>query len=477
MDYQLLFAIIFFVALSVYLYFNRSKLYREGVFPIFYMLMLKTSLGLKQMDKYSKKYSKFLDILSKVGVFVGFLGMFVMAGTLIYYLVKALLVPSVASGVQLVLPFKVKGTFYVPFFYWLSCLVVIVFVHEFSHGVIARLHKIPIKSSGLAVMSILIPLVPAAFVEPDEKKLSKKDKMKQLSVFAAGPFSNLIIALFCVILLFGVFRPVNSLVYTNDAVYITDVMANYSANASGIKSGDKFVSINGVEIKSIQNISYALKDNHPGDVIEVITFDESNIPASGFIEGLSGINNDTLSKLDSVIKALKVVKNNNQTVYYDSNGENFDLSVRSSSNSDSSYLGYLELRIAIDDSLISKLGNEYGNTIHYVNLSSNPSNSSSPYLGVYLSEVYGLKSGFSQHPLLFKVYDWIATFVYWLFLLNLGVGLFNLAPLGIVDGGRMLHVGLLYFLPKKRAQNVWKVISLFFLFIVISLLIIGFIFA
>ena len=77
--------------------------------------------------------------------------------------------PAASSGVGLVLPFKAKGVFYVPFFYWIISIFVIAVVHEFSHGLIARANNIKVKSSGFAFLALLVPIIPAAFVEPDEK--------------------------------------------------------------------------------------------------------------------------------------------------------------------------------------------------------------------------------------------------------------------------------------------------------------------
>jgi membrane-associated protease RseP (regulator of RpoE activity) len=61
-------------------------------------------------------------------------------------------------------------------------------------------------------------------------------------------------------------------------------------------------------------------------------------------------------------------------------------------------------------------------------------------------------------------------------LLNLGIGLFNLVPLGPVDGGRMLRLVLHKFFEKKRADKIWKNISVFFLTIILINILAGFIF-
>ena len=50
---------------------------------------------------------------------------------------------------------------------------------------------------------------------------------------------------------------------------------------------------------------------------------------------------------------------------------------------------------------------------------------------------------------------------FWLWVVSWGVGLFNLLPLGPVDGGRMLLTGLTAVMhDKKKAQKYWSIVSL-----------------
>lgn len=389
MEIELIAALIFFAILGIILIINRKKISNEGIFPLFYISMFKTSIGLKAMDKGAKKYKKILLILSRIGIVVGFLGMIFISGMLIYYLVKTILNPSIPSGVQVVLPFRVKGTFYVPFFYWITCLTIIAFVHEFAHGVIARLHNVKIKSSGIAFLSVLVPVVPAAFVEPDDESLKKKSKSKQLGVYAAGPFSNIILAIIAILFILFLFRPVNDAIYSQNGVLITSVQDGFSAQLAGVGYDEIIKGVNSEKINTIQNLTDVLLQYDVGDNI----------------------------------------------------------------------------------SLITNLG-EYN-----ITLSANPNNNSISYLGVMLQEHYSLNGNLGNYGWFFKIYDWIAGLFVWLFLLNLGVGLFNLAPLGIADGGRMLQVGLYYFFPKNKvkADKIWKVISMIFLIIVLALIFSGFI--
>ena len=168
MDVQLIAGIAFVILLSIILYLGRKKIELQKIlFPIIYFAIFRTKLGIKKMDSLSKRYPKFWGWFGTAGIIIGFLGMAVIAWLLIDNLIKIIISPAAVPGVSLVLPFKVKGTFFVPFFYLIISIFIIAVVHEFCHGVIARRYNMHIKSSGFAVLGIIFPIIPAAFVEPD----------------------------------------------------------------------------------------------------------------------------------------------------------------------------------------------------------------------------------------------------------------------------------------------------------------------
>ncbi len=74
-----------------------------------------------------------------------------------------------------------------PIYVWGAFLVILV-VHEFSHGALMKRTKVKIKNVGLVLLGVL-PV--GAFVEPDEKQLRKVSERKQLRVYAIGPASNI----------------------------------------------------------------------------------------------------------------------------------------------------------------------------------------------------------------------------------------------------------------------------------------------
>jgi len=375
----------------LFLYANRKKIVIQKIlFPFLYFAMYRTKLGLKLMDSMAKKHPKLLKYLAYAGIIIGFLGMAFISFTLIQNIYKVITATTTVAGVALVLPLKVKGSFYVPFFYWIISIFLLALVHEFSHGIIARLYKIKIKSSGLAFLNILIPVIPAAFVEPDEKELRKKPKMQQLSIFAAGPFSNIIFA-FVVLAIMGlVMAPVSNAVFDYNGVLVTGFTPEnetFPAEVAGITENELIVRVDNVPISTVENFTEIMQNKTPGETIFITT----NV------------------------------------------------------------------------------------TNYNITLAESPENESKGYLGVLLIQNQEIKENILQKygKILPDVFIWFVGLFYWLYVLNLGIGLFNLVPLGPIDGGRMLQLLMHKLFKKKKGDKVWKAIS----FIFLSLIVINILFA
>ena len=97
-------------------------------------------------------------------------------------------------------------------------------------------------------------------------------------------------------------------------------------------------------------------------------------------------------------------------------------------------------------------------------LASNPSDERSPFLGVneIKNEVVPTSNTFW-----YRLTKKLGGFMLWLFLLSFGIGIFNLLPLPIVDGGRMSQVFLQKWKGNKKG-NFWYVkVSMFFLLLLL----------
>jgi len=294
--------------------------------------------------------------------------------TFIKNLIQVITAPSITGGVALVLPIEAKGIFYVPLVYWLLSIAIVVVVHEGGHGIIALVNKIPIKKTGLAVLGVIVPLIPAAFVEINEKVLQKKSVQKQLAVFAAGPLFNIVLA---ALLIPGFFLagPFIDNLYTYQGVEVKDLLVDYDVFNSNLQ-GAVITQLDNQVITSRDDFSRFLGELKPGDTVQVHT--------------------------DSFTEA--------------------------------------------------------------VVLGQHPSLPESAYMGVIIEDAKQL-----TNPSFFtNSVVWFYGLYMWVLILNLGVGLFNLIPIGPIDGGRMLQASLLHFTQEKHAKVMWKTVSFTLLFVVLS---------
>ena len=126
-DIQTIAAIIFLAVLTLFVYLKRKNLDTKQIIPhVLYFSMYRTTWGIKLMDAWAKRYRKFTVYLGYFGILVCFLGMALISYSLVQNIVHLLTKPEAAPGVGLVLPFKAKGVFFVPFFYWIIAIFVII---------------------------------------------------------------------------------------------------------------------------------------------------------------------------------------------------------------------------------------------------------------------------------------------------------------------------------------------------------------
>ncbi len=387
MSTELIALIVFILLMSVFLIVKRKNVeIQKIIFPLFYFILYKTKIGIGLMEKIALKYRKTIEYVSYAGIIVGFIGMAAISFLLCSNLYKAIITPSAMPAVGLVLPIKVKGTFFVPFFYWIISILVIATVHEFSHGIVARKIGLKIKSSGFAFLAILLPVIPAAFVEPDEKKLKTKSCRQQLAVFAAGPFSNLILGG----IILGIFLlaapPIVERIYDFQGVQVLDVTNASPAFNAGVSINETITGVDGKNVTYTEDFINLMSNKSAGDKILLKT-----------------------DKKDYEIALGKNPKNNQ------------------------SYLGVsLSQKAEFNKNLVKKIGTFI------------------PSAAI-----------------------WIIGLLYWLYLLNLGIGIFNLVPVGPIDGGRMLQLVFRKIL-KKKGDKYFKAISMIMLIVIVANLLIGF---
>jgi len=304
-----------------------------------------------------------LNWLGYFGTGIGFLGMifilYVLIKGVINLIISPVTIPTVTPllpGIQLA-----PGIPVLSFWHWIIGILIIACIHEFSHGLYARLNKVPLKSSGFAFIGPLL----AAFVEPNEKVMSKKRKRKQMHILVAGPLSNIITGILFFTIGTLVLTPIVSSGLEFQGLTVVSLTNNSTLNTTNI-TGETIIAIDGVALKNSTAIESILLSKNPGDTVNLRT-----------------------------------------------------------------------------------LNNGYN-----VSLSQSESNSSKASLGIYASAYYG------HIPPGVKVGFWFIELFFWLYVISLGVGLFNLLPLGPVDGGRMFYVASLAIFKKERnAKKVYKIMT------------------
>ncbi|MDO8511250.1 MAG: site-2 protease family protein [Nanoarchaeota archaeon] len=377
------FIIIFYLLVIAFIAFNWKRIEKQAKIIFLY----RSKFGLRWMDYVSTKFREWIVLFGYIGMGAGFVGLVIISYVLISNLYQLITKPAAVSGVSLVLPgVNVPGLGVLPFWYWLIAIFCIAVIHEFSHGIVARAHKIDVKNTGIVFFGPIL----GAFVEPDEKKLRKQQDIVQYSVLAAGSFSNIVLAILALLLLNFAFMPLQKMMAEPVGVSFDAYTNNtFPAAEAGIKPGTIITGINDQKTENFRQFSEELSSYHPGESITINTA-EKDYP---------------------------------------------------------------------------------------LKLAANPDNPKKSFLGVFnVKNKFNIKENY-QHgigKILYHFLEWftgmgsgLPGFLGWLWLLSMGIGLFNLLPLPIVDGGRMAQVFLHKLKGPEKGERWYHKVSLFFLLVLL----------
>ncbi len=262
LDINLVSIIIFYSLIVILIILFRKKL----TISYYISYLYKTKVGIKTMGRIANRFPRFFKVMGYIGVVVGFIGMISMLGFLLFNFIKMLVFPvDAAPAVALVIPgVRIPGSsFFVPFWYGISALFFIIMIHEFSHGILSRVHNIKVKSSGIGMFLIF----PLAFVEPDEKSLSRSTKGKQLSILAAGSFSNILMAFAAILLTAFVLVPWYSSTVDFNGIEVEKITEGLPADIAGVEPGAVITSVDGVSIVDVSDFTEFMKDVEVGETI------------------------------------------------------------------------------------------------------------------------------------------------------------------------------------------------------------------
>ena len=245
--------------LAVY-YLNRSKWFeKHGMSLMGPMVMWKTRKGRDMIDRIARR--------ERVWSFYGKLSLWICAGAMITIMTlliwEATIVSQVETAPSPELILGIPGINpVIPLWYGILGLLVAIVVHELSHGILTRLGKMKLVSLG--VLFFVFPV--GAFVEPDEAELQRTTRMKRAKVFAAGPASNLLLAL----VVLGIFSGLmmSSLQPVHEGALATGVVEGSPAYYADIPQTSVLVSVGGFSVASPDDVD-SLTGIEPGTNVTV----------------------------------------------------------------------------------------------------------------------------------------------------------------------------------------------------------------
>ncbi len=462
--YDLALLAIFVVFISIFLYLKRKNVKKEGL-----MLLYKTSIGLKIIDRIGKKYRKTLNILGYISIGLGFLLMLAMLyffGKILWVyifqsqIVKLIKIPPIVPLIPY-LPQIFKLSFLPPFYfiYWIIIIAIVAISHEFSHGIFAANKKVKIKSTGFGFFPFFLPVFLAAFVELDEKRMEKKKILPQMAILSAGTFANVITG----ILFFGVMVLFFTLSFApSGAIYDT-----YTYSAIGIAG---ISSINGMPVENA-------------------TYDKILSSINGTALSEIKINNTTYLVTESFLK--QQANSKEYILVYDdapavkANLSSIILKINGVDVKSRDDIGKELLKYKPDEKItITALDN--GITKDYeIILAQNPENKSLPYLGIgflnqqssgifkgIISKISSFRSPHTYYTPNFGAAEFIYDLLWWLVLICFSVALVNMLPVGIFDGGRFFYLAMFALTKSKvKAKKIFSAVTYLFLFLLLVIMI------
>lgn len=224
----------------------RKRLEGNGNLKLYpFFMILRTKRLVSFFDKVAQAAPLLWRTVSNIGLAVGF-GLMAFA---IYFLTRNLGVYLFAPqqvGVQhIVIPLIIGVTIRLEHFpYMLLAFALVLITHEGMHGLVARLERVKLKSTGVFLAFIF----PGGFVEPDEEEFKRASPRARARVAAAGSFANVVVGVLVILLMIGVFMPVES------GVIILEV----EDGGEGPGMGEVVLSVNGVPVNRntlLQNIT------------------------------------------------------------------------------------------------------------------------------------------------------------------------------------------------------------------------------
>lgn len=223
--------------------------------------MIKTARGRELIDRIARR-KRFWRAYGRISVGVTIGSMVALMVLLIWEAVLVFSIPpGNAPSPEMILGIPGLNPI-IPLWYGILGLVIAVFIHEFVHGILSRTADIKVKSLG--ILLLIIPM--GAFVEPDEDEIKKTTRQNRARLFAGGPATNMFAAFICLMVLLLVLAP--SVKPASPGAIVTGVTTDSPAEKFGISQWSEILRVNTQPVTTaneLRNLSFT----HPGEPVYI----------------------------------------------------------------------------------------------------------------------------------------------------------------------------------------------------------------
>ncbi|MFH1249252.1 MAG: site-2 protease family protein [archaeon] len=489
--YDVAFLVLFCLFLVVFLIKKKKNLKVES--KVFFLYP--TKFGLEFINKSAKQHKKLLHIASYFVISIGYILMIASIWLFIEMVKNLIEIPLLSKMMKIppimpIFPYftqAFKIDYLPPFYftYWIIAIGVIALSHEFAHGIFSKFYGVKVKSTGFGFLGPFI----AAFVEPDEKQLIKKNNFSQIVILSAGSFANVIMTLLFGIIMIAFakifFFPAGVIfdTYLTTNVNVTDITQIGMINTSNLSTSQFIYLINNTDsnnpdfIATINNryinltkinaygkeflspkelmLALALSAQNKSIPAEIIVFDDAPAIKMGIAGAISKINSQKIDSVESLRRELSKYKPYEEITVetINQNYERKTVSLTLSANSKNKSqailgIGFLQNPDTLSSKLASfaqKIGKKIRDTaIFYVPIAF-------PSLMIF---IYNL--------------------LWWIVLLNISVALMNMLPLsGVFDGGKVFYLTMLVLTKSKnKAEIISKIMKWLLVLLLILIMVI-----
>lgn len=459
-------------------------------------LMVKTVKGRQFIDRLARR-KRFWIMYGRISVIVTIGSMIALTLLLTWEATLVFMIPSeYAPTPEMMIGIPGLNPF-IPIWYGILGIAVAIIIHEFAHGILSRVANIKVESLGLVFL--VLPM--GAFVEPNEEEIRKTERKNRVRLFAAGPGTNMLAAFICFVVLLVVLAPAMKPV--SSGAIVKGVVVDSPAAHFGISTWSEILSVDNEKISVAEDI-YNLTFFHPGDPVNVeILYDGNtsivNLPwgvviqsvtlsspaaAAGIKPGMivESLNNEMIYGLDEFTSAIQTSPHDAPvgitvlTYDYNSNWFIVNQNITSialvdkwdyygqnlPSSNDESYKGISYMGVGSTVLGIAPVDSDYASKFYTdsfsgdaltasINFISLPLRGLSPIEGP-LSTLYeptGMLTGLPNDVF------WVLTnSVYWIFWINLMVGLTNALPAVPLDGGYVFRDMLKGIFERVNAKRL-----------------------